>query len=96
MKRGLLGLLLLLTSTLLLAWVVLQWVVFTLAGVVPSPGGMGAAEVAFLGIHAPFVEHGALVAATILWRLFTFYLTLAGGAAVLSLLLARDRHRSEL
>jgi uncharacterized membrane protein YbhN (UPF0104 family) len=60
----------------------LQWVVFTLAAFIPTPGAAGGAEAAFFVIYSPFLPAGVLGLATAGWRFFTFYLLL-GVAAVL-------------
>ena len=61
----------------------LQWVVFTLAAFIPTPGAAGGAEAAFFLIYSPFVPAGILGLATAGWRFFTFYLLL-GLAALAS------------
>ena len=61
---------------------VLQWVVFTLASFVPTPGGAGGAEAAFYVLYSPFVPPNALSLVTAAWRFFTFYLLLALAALV--------------
>jgi glycosyltransferase 2 family protein len=59
-----------------LYWV-LQWVVFTLATFIPTPGAAGGAEAAFFLIYAPFVPTELIGLAVAGWRFFTFYLLLA-------------------
>lgn len=54
----------------------LQWVVFTLATVIPTPGAAGGAEAAFYVIYSPFVPAPLMGLATAGWRFFTFYLLL--------------------
>lgn len=60
----------------------LQWVVFTLASFMPTPGGAGGAEAAFFLVYSPFVPGEVLGLATAGWRFFTFYLLL-GIASIL-------------
>lgn len=60
----------------------LQWVVFTLAAVIPTPGAAGGAEAAFYVIYSPFVPGGLMGLATAGWRFFTFYLLLLLAAIV--------------
>jgi glycosyltransferase 2 family protein len=64
-----------------LFWV-LQWVVFTLAAFIPTPGAAGGAEAAFFLIYSPFVPTEVLGLATAGWRFFTFYLLLGLAAIV--------------
>jgi uncharacterized protein (TIRG00374 family) len=66
---------------------VLQWMVFTLGTFVPTPGGAGAVEAAFLLAYDPLIPEGLLPAVAASWRFLTFYVVLLG-AAGLSLLLA--------
>jgi uncharacterized membrane protein YbhN (UPF0104 family) len=66
---------------------VLQWMVFTLGTFVPTPGGAGAVEAAFLLAYDALVPEGLLAAVATSWRFLTFYVVLLG-AAGLSLLLA--------
>lgn len=67
-----------------LFWV-LQWVVFTLAAFIPTPGGAGGAEAAFFVIYSPFIPAAILPLTTAGWRFFTFYFHLLQ-AAILYLL----------
>lgn len=60
----------------------LQWVVFTLATAIPTPGAAGGAEAAFYVIYSPFVPSGLMGLATAGWRFFTFYLLLLLAAIV--------------
>jgi uncharacterized membrane protein YbhN (UPF0104 family) len=74
---------------------VLQWMVFTLGTFVPTPGGAGAVEAAFLLAYDPLVPEGMLTAVAAGWRFLTFYVVLLG-AAVLSLLLgALEKARAD-
>lgn len=59
----------------------LQWVVFTLAAFIPTPGAAGGAEAAFFVIYSPFLPGSVIGLATAGWRFLTFYLLL-GLAAV--------------
>jgi uncharacterized protein (TIRG00374 family) len=56
-----------------LLFIPLQWMVFTLATFVPTPGGTGALEGAFLLVYGPFLPPPVLVPAMALWRLCLFY-----------------------
>jgi uncharacterized protein (TIRG00374 family) len=68
----------------------LQWVVFTLAAFIPTPGAAGGAEAAFFLIYSPFVPADILGLATAGWRFFTFYLLL-GIASILYFILGGTR-----
>jgi len=68
----------------------LQWVVFTLATLIPTPGAAGGAEAAFFVIYSPFIPQAVMGVATAAWRFFTFYLLLAL-AALLYLALGGPR-----
>jgi glycosyltransferase 2 family protein len=70
----------------------LQWVVFTLAAFIPTPGAAVGAEAAFFVIYSPFIPAGAIGIATAGWRFFTFYFQL-GVAAVLYFLLGGMRRQ---
>ena len=72
----------------------LQYLVQSISSVVPTPGGAGGAEAAFLLLFAPFVAAGVLVAAMSTWRLIFFYLPLAGAALVFFLLQRGARQRA--
>jgi glycosyltransferase 2 family protein len=65
----------------ILFWV-LQWVVFSLAAMIPTPGAVGGAEAAFYLIYGAFLPERAIGIATAGWRFLTFYLQL-GLAAIL-------------
>ncbi|TRD10496.1 flippase-like domain-containing protein [Erythrobacter insulae] len=71
----------------------LQWLVQTISSIVPTPGGAGGAEAAFLLLFAPFVAIGVVVPAMSTWRLMHFYLPLVGAALTFFLLHRRDRAR---
>ncbi len=66
----------------------LQWIVFTLMTLIPTPGATGGAEVTFALVYGGLVPVGILGIATAGWRLLTFYLQV-GLAAVLFPLLGR-------
>ncbi|MEX2582901.1 MAG: flippase-like domain-containing protein [Gemmatimonadota bacterium] len=70
----------------------LQWVVFTLAAFIPTPGAAGGAEAAFFVIYSAFIPGSIIGLATAGWRFFTFYLNLAL-AALLYILLGGARRR---
>jgi glycosyltransferase 2 family protein len=70
----------------------LQWVVFTLAAFIPTPGAAGGAEAAFFVIYTPFVPPEVIGLATAGWRFFTFYLLL-GLAALTYFALGRAAQR---
>jgi glycosyltransferase 2 family protein len=72
-----------------LFWV-LQWVVFSLMAIVPTPGAVGGAEAAFYLIYGAFVPHHVIGIATAGWRFLTFYLQL-GLAAILFTLMNMQR-----
>lgn len=73
----------------------LQWIVFTLATVIPTPGAAGGAEAAFFVIYSPFLPSGIMGLATAGWRFFTFYLLLLL-AAIVYILLGGARKRRPL
>lgn len=56
----------------LLYWA-LQWLTFTFSTIVPTPGGIGGSEAAFLLLYAPFVSPDALGPVMVIWRLMLFY-----------------------
>jgi glycosyltransferase 2 family protein len=60
----------------------LQWVVFSLMTMVPTPGAAGGAEAIFYVVYSAFVPAGVIGLATAGWRFLTFYLQL-GLAAIL-------------
>lgn len=65
-----------------------QYLVQAVSSIVPTPGGAGGAEAAFLLVFAPFAPVEALLPAMSAWRLLHFFLPL-GGAALLFALLHR-------
>ncbi|MFL0357027.1 YbhN family protein [Erythrobacter sp. GH1-10] len=73
----------------------LQYLVQTISSIVPTPGGAGGAEAAFLLLFAPFVAMGVLVPAMSTWRLMHFYLPLVGAALTFFLLHRLDRAKAK-
>mgnify|MGYP005855449455 CR=1 FL=1 len=73
----------------------LQYLVQAISSLVPTPGGAGGAEAAFLLLFASFVSPDVLAPAMSTWRLIFFYLPLAG-AAVIFVVLERAAHRYAL
>jgi glycosyltransferase 2 family protein len=73
----------------ILFWV-LQWVVFSLMAMVPTPGAVGGAEAAFYVIYGAFLPERVIGIATAGWRFLTFYLQL-GLAAILFTLMNMQR-----
>jgi uncharacterized membrane protein YbhN (UPF0104 family) len=71
----------------------LQYLVQAVSAAVPTPGGAGGAEAAFLLLFAPFVAGSILMAAMSAWRLIFFYLPLTGAALVFFLLYRSARLR---
>jgi uncharacterized protein (TIRG00374 family) len=65
---------------------VLQWAVFTLATVTPTPGGAGGAEGAFLLVYAGLVPGPVLPVLATLWRFVTFYGLVLADALLLSVI----------
>lgn len=65
----------------MLYWL-LQYLVQAISSVVPTPGGAGGAEAAFLLLFAPFLPDTILWTAMTLWRLLFFYLPLTVAAVV--------------
>lgn len=54
----------------------LQWVVFTIMALIPTPGAAGGAEAAFYLIYSAFLPRNVIGLATAGWRFLTFYLQL--------------------
>ena len=71
-------------------FLVLQWLTFTFSTVVPTPGGMGGTEAAFLVLYAPFIPPDRLGPVMVIWRLVLFY----GPTAVAALLFLALRRRA--
>lgn len=74
----------------------LQYLVQSLSSTVPTPGGAGGAEAAFLLLFTPFIEGAVLLPAMSAWRLLFFYLPLTGAAIVFFLLRRRMLRRLAL
>jgi glycosyltransferase 2 family protein len=68
-----------------LFWV-LQWVVFSLMAMIPTPGAVGGAEAAFYLIYGAFLPHHVIGIATAGWRFLTFYLQLGLAALIFTLM----------
>ncbi len=73
-----------------LFWV-LQWVVFSLMAMIPTPGAAGGAEAAFFFIYSAFLPERVIGLATAGWRFLTFYLQLGLAAIIFFLLRLRER-----
>ncbi len=72
----------------------LQWLTVTFAALVPTPGGVGGAEAAFLVLYSPFIGGSLLLAAMAAWRLLLYYWpTLVAGLG-LYFFRAIDRRRA--
>lgn len=71
----------------------LQYLVQAMSSIVPTPGGAGGAEAAFLLLFALFVDGDVLVPAMSTWRLMYFYLPLAGAALLFFFLRSAMRGR---
>ena len=52
---------------------ILQWVVFTLMTLIPTPGATGGAETSFLIIYSGIIPHKIIGLIMIGWRFLTFY-----------------------
>nr|MBA2670624.1 flippase-like domain-containing protein [Gemmatimonadota bacterium] len=73
-----------------LFWV-LQWVVFSIMAMIPTPGAAGGAEAAFFFIYSAFLPERVIGLATAGWRFLTFYLLLGLAAILFFLLNTRQR-----
>ncbi len=62
----------------------LQWVIFSSMALVPTPGAVGGAEVAFAVVHENIVPPGLLPLLTGAWRFLTYYLLAMVGALFLA------------
>jgi hypothetical protein len=78
-----------LTIDPLLSWLLL-WLVMAVGSMVPTPGGAGGAEGAFLLIFSGFVASGYLVPVMVLWRLAFFFAPVALAALLFFLLRPRS------
>lgn len=54
----------------------LQWVVFSLGILIPTPGGTVGVEAAFYFVYGSFIPEGTIGLATSLWRFMTYYFLL--------------------
>ncbi|MEW4448352.1 flippase-like domain-containing protein [Qipengyuania sp. JC766] len=73
----------------------LQYLVQAISSVIPTPGGSGAAEAAFLLLFSPFTDRDVLVPAVSIWRLVFFYLPLIVGALLFFVLNQRRLRREK-
>jgi uncharacterized protein (TIRG00374 family) len=62
----------------------LQWVVFTLMTLFPTPGAIGGAEISFALIYRGLVPAGIIPVLTGVWRFVTFYLIMVTGALLVA------------
>jgi uncharacterized protein (TIRG00374 family) len=65
---------------------IFQWLVFTLATFIPTPGGSVGAEAAFYFIFSTIIPREIIGIATISWRFLTYYLQLGLGSLLFSLM----------
>lgn len=68
----------------------LQWVVFTAMSVVPTPGGSGGAEAAFVLVYSALLPDEVIGIATAGWRFLTFYVQLALGSVIFTAMNVHD------
>lgn len=73
----------------------LQYGVQSISSIVPTPGGAGGAEAAFLVVFAPFVDGEVLLPAMSAWRLVFFYTPLVAAALVFFLINRKRRKAGE-
>ncbi len=71
----------------------LQWLTMSLAALVPTPGGVGGAEAAFLALYSPFLGGARLLAAMAAWRLLLYYWPTMVAGFGLYVFRALDRRR---
>jgi glycosyltransferase 2 family protein len=67
----------------------LQFVVFMVMYLVPTPGATGGAEAAFSILYAPLLPAGSLGLVTAGWRFLTFYLQVGLAAAAIGFITRR-------
>lgn len=72
----------------------LQWVVFTAMNFVPTPGGSGGAEAAFVLVYSALLPASVIGIATAGWRFLTFYVQLALGSVIFTWLNLADARRA--
>lgn len=73
----------------------LQYLVQALSSVVPTPGGSGGAEAAFLLLFSPFVDLDLLLPTMSTWRLLHFFLPLSIAAIGYFILRRIKKHKLE-
>jgi uncharacterized membrane protein YbhN (UPF0104 family) len=66
-----------------LTYFALQWFVFVLSALLPTPGGMVGVEAAFFFIFQAFIPRDMIAMITTGWRLLSFYLPVVLGAFTL-------------
>jgi len=71
----------------------LQWVVFTLMTMIPTPGATGGAEASFFFVFGPLLPAEIIGIATAGWRFLTFYAQLVVGSILFLFLYRRFRSR---
>lgn len=64
----------------------LQWLVFSATVLIPTPGGIGGAEVSFAIIYRGLLPREIIPLITAVWRFITFYMIVAVGALAFALL----------
>jgi glycosyltransferase 2 family protein len=69
---------------------VLQWLVFALMTLVPTPGATGGAEAAFYLIYSGYLPGDVLGLVTVGWRFLTFYLQVGLAALLFSFLTVKN------
>jgi glycosyltransferase 2 family protein len=74
----------------------LQWLTMSLAALVPTPGGVGGAEAAFLALYSPFMGGARLLAAMAAWRLLLYYWPTMVAGIGLYVFRAIDRRRARM
>jgi glycosyltransferase 2 family protein len=62
----------------------LQWMVFAAILLVPTPGGAGGAEAAFLLVFGTMLQDGTAAVVMAVWRLLTYYFMLVVGVGILA------------
>jgi uncharacterized protein (TIRG00374 family) len=68
----------------------LQWVVFTIMTMVPTPGAIGGAEVSFALVYGGLIPSFAIPIVTSAWRFITFYLPAGLGSLIFALVGGTD------
>jgi glycosyltransferase 2 family protein len=67
-----------------------QFVLFIVIPLAPTPGGSGAAEVAFVALMSAYVPHSALLGGVLIWRVLNHYSELVVGAFLAGPRLPKD------